>query len=206
MTNQKRKPAIAVLCSGAGSNLQAIMDSIKSGKLRARISVVISDKKEAFALERARKALIPVRVVLPSDFNSRQDFDRKLIDIIECYGAELICLAGFMRVLSSVFVRRFKGRILNIHPALLPSFPGAHGVRDALEWGVKVTGVTVHIVDEEVDHGPIVLQEPVHIKEGESEKKLLGRIHKVEHRLYQEAIQLMIEKRIRIKGRKTLIT
>ena len=194
-----------MLCSGRGSNLQALIAATRRGRLRARIAVVVSDHPKAFALARAARAGIPTAVVQRAEFPSREAFDRRLIAVLAPHRVRLICLAGFMRVLSPAFVRQFPRRILNIHPALLPAFPGAHAVRDALAWGAKVTGVTVHLVDEEVDHGPIVLQEAVAIRPGETESSLLARVHRVEHRLYPRAIQSLLAGRLRLRGRSATI-
>ena len=196
---------MAVLCSGRGTNLQAIIDAVRRGTIRARIALVIADRLDAFALERARKAAITAVCVDPKSFTSRDRFEESLVKLLKAHHVSLICLAGFMRVLSPEFVHRFPHRILNIHPALLPAFPGAHAVRDAMAWGAKVTGVTVHLVDEEVDHGPILLQEAVAIHPGEPEEELLERVHRVEHKLYPEAIRLMLEGQVRVQGRTTSI-
>ena len=198
-------PAIAVLCSGRGTNLQAIIEAIRTRRLRARIVVVISDQPNAFALTRARRAGLPTRIVYPKQFPTRDAFDRQLVGILKAANVQLVCLAGFMRVLSASFVRQFPNRILNIHPALLPAFPGAHAIRDALAWGAKVTGVTVHVVDEQVDHGPILLQEALSIRLRETEATLLSRVHRVEHRLYPRAIHLVLTGRLRVRGRRTAL-
>ncbi len=200
-----RLSAIAVLCSGQGTNLQAILDATRQGRLKARVALVVSDRAQAFALTQARRAGVAAVWIDPASYASRGAFDRALIARLAKARVRLICLAGFMRVLSPVFVRRFRGRILNIHPALLPAFPGAHAIRDALEWGAKVTGVTVHLVDEQIDHGPILLQEAVLIREGETDAQLLARIHRVEHRLYPRAIRLMVEGRVRRRGRRVIL-
>lgn len=201
----RRLPAIGVLCSGQGTNLQAILKAVRARRLRARLAIVITDRRDAFALARATRAGVTTAFVNPSDFTTRDAFDRRLITLLDQHGVRLVCLAGFMRVLSPVFVRRFRSRILNIHPALLPAFPGSHAIRDALAWGAQVTGVTVHLVDEQVDHGPILLQEAVPIRPGETERSLLARIHRVEHRLYPRAIALMLSGRVRVLGRRVLI-
>jgi len=198
-------PAIAVLCSGEGTNLQAILNAARSGRLRARVAIVVSDRADAPALRRARRAGVPARFVNPKRYPTRGRYERALTHLFGQHRVQLVCLAGFMRILSPVFVRRFRHRILNIHPALLPAFPGAHAVRDALAWGAKVTGVTVHVVDEAVDHGPIVLQEAVVIRRGDTQASLLSRIHRVEHRLYPKAIGLVLAGRTRISGRKVVI-
>lgn len=202
---RKSLPAIAVLCSGQGTNLQALLDAARRGALRARVALVISDRQEAYVLRRARRSGVEARYVNPRDFPTRADYERTLIHLCERHGVRLICLAGFMRLLSPVFVRRFRHRILNIHPALLPAFPGAHAIRDALRWGARVTGVTVHFVDEEVDHGPIILQEAVPINRGETEARLLRRVHRVEHRLYAQAVGLMLAGRLRVDGRRVRV-
>ena len=194
-------PALAVFCSGEGTNLQAILDAIRAGRLRARVALVVADRPSAKALARAARAGVEARCLEPADYPSRAAFERVLIRACEARRVRLICLAGFMRVLSPLFVRRYRHRILNIHPALLPAFPGAHAVRDALRWGAKVTGVTVHLVDEEVDHGPILLQEAVRISPADSEPTLLAKVHRAEHRLYPKAIDAMLQGRVRIHGR-----
>lgn len=195
------RPTIAVLCSGQGTNLQAILNATRSGRARARIGLVMSDRADAFALRRAKRAGVPAVFVDRKAFDSREAFERHLIRLLEHAGVRVVCLAGFMRVLSPVFVRRFRHRILNIHPSLLPAFPGGHAVQDALAWGAKVTGVTIHLVDEEVDHGPIVLQASLAIKPGERLGALLERIHRIEHRLYPKAIALMLGGKVRVRGR-----
>ena len=201
-----RRPAIAVLCSGQGTNLQAIIQAIRAGRLRARLALVITDHAGAFALTRARRARIPAVFVNPKRFPTRQAFERHLIALLDRHHVRLVCLAGFMRLLSPRFVRHFHNRILNIHPALLPAFPGAQAIRDTLAWGAKVTGVTVHLVDDAMDHGPILLQDALAIRPGERASSLLRRIHRLEHRLYPQAIGLMLEGRVAVRGRITTIT
>lgn len=193
-------PAIAVCCSGQGTNFQAILRAIRQRRLRARVSVMISDNPSAHAILRARAAGIPTLVILPRRFPSREQFDRALARGVNQSKARLVVLAGFMRILSPWFVQRYSGRILNVHPALLPSFPGTHAVRDALRRRVKVTGVTVHFVDEKVDHGPVILQESVLVKRGDTQESLTRRIHRVEHRLYPRAIGLVLSGKVRMKG------
>jgi phosphoribosylglycinamide formyltransferase-1 len=195
------RPSIAVLCSGSGTNLQAIIRATAAGRLKARIAIVVSDRAEAYALVRARRAGIEARHVDRKGFPTREAFEHAIIDLLKAHRVQAVCLAGYMRILSPAFVRAFPHRILNIHPALLPAFPGAHAIRDALAWGAKVTGVTVHVVDDEVDHGPIVAQEAVAIREGETEEQLLARVHRVEHRLYPQTIQRLVEGRLRMQGR-----
>ena len=194
-------PAIAVFCSGQGTNLQAILNATRSGRLRARVALVVSDKPNAYALTRARQAGVEARFEDPAVYPTRKAYERVLIRLCEARKVRLVCLAGFMRLLSPTFVHYYRNRILNIHPARLPAFPGAHAVRDALVWGAKVTGVTVHLVDEVMDHGPIVLQEALPIKAHETETALLERLHRLEHALYPEAIALMLAGRLRVRGR-----
>ena len=198
-------PALAVLCSGQGTNLQAILDAARAGRLRARVAVVISDQLHANALRRAHGAGVSAQYLDPRQHATRAGFERVLIRLCAAHRVRLICLAGFMRVLSPVFVRRYHRRILNVHPALLPAFPGAHAIHDALAWGAKVTGVTVHFVDEQVDHGPIILQEPVPILPGDTEATLLARVHRVEHRLYPKVIGLVLAGRVKLAGRKVIV-
>jgi phosphoribosylglycinamide formyltransferase-1 len=195
----------AVFVSGSGTNLQAIIDKVKEGYIPGEIALVVSDNKDAYALERARRAGIPTFCFNPKDYKSREEYEKIIIEELEKRGVEFIVLAGFMRVLTPFFVRRYKNRILNIHPALLPSFPGTHGVRDALNYGVKVTGVTVHFVDEGVDTGPIILQEAEKVRDDDTEESLHQRLHKIEHRLYPLAIKLFIEGKLEIEGRKVKI-
>ena len=197
---------IAILCSGSGTNLQAIIDNVKSGSIPARIALVLSDKKDAYALERAKKCGIETVVLDPKDYGSREDFDKAVAKNLKKRDVELVVLAGFMRLLSPYLIKEYRNRIINIHPALLPSFKGTHGIKDALSYGVKVTGATVHFVDEHLDNGPIILQECVEIKEGDTEEKLLERVHKVEHRIYPEAVKLFAEGRLKIEGRRVVIT
>ena len=189
---------IAVLASGAGSNLQALLDDPRVGPA---ISLVLSDKPAARALERAKLRGVPTVVLEPAGYGSRRDFDLALVQALQERAIDVVLLAGFMRILGPDVIRAFPDRILNVHPALLPAFPGGHAVRDALAWGAKVTGVTVHLVDEEVDHGPVVLQEAVPIVD-DDEERLTGRIHAVEHRLYPEAAFLLGEGRLKVEGRR----
>lgn len=196
---------LGILVSGNGTNLQAVLDAIEQKKIPAEVAVVISNKAEATALERARNKGVVTRVVSHGDFPSREAFEEKLISELESAKADLVVLAGFMRVLSPLFVRRFAGRILNIHPALLPSFPGTHAMTEAWDYGVRVTGVTVHFVDEGTDTGPIILQEPVTVSQKETLESLEEKIHSVEHRLFPEAIRLFAEGRLHVEGRKVEI-
>jgi phosphoribosylglycinamide formyltransferase 1 len=189
---------VGVLLSGSGTNLQAILDA--AGDAYA-VVVVVSDKADAFGLDRARSAGVAAVHVDPTSFDGREAFNAGLVEVLHQHRVDLVCLAGFMRILAPNFVRVFSNRILNIHPALLPAFPGGHAVSDALAWGVKVTGTTVHLVDEEVDHGPVVLQRAVAVEPGDTEETLHERIKAAEHELYPEAIKLFAAGRLKIEGR-----
>jgi len=196
---------IAVFASGRGSNFSAIVKAVKSGKLRARLSLLVCDNSKAAVLGKARKNKVRIALVKREDFSSKQEFEDGIIKNLRENKVDLIVLAGFMRILSREFVRAYSGRIINIHPALLPSFKGAHAIKDAFEYGVKVTGVTVHFVDEKTDHGPIILQDSVRIMPKDTLMALENKIHKIEHRLYPQAIGLFIKGRLKVKGRKVEI-
>ena len=200
------KPSIAVLISGSGSNLQAIIDASEKGEIPCRVGVVISNKGDAYGLVRARKHGIPTEVVDHKAFASREEFDAKLVEIIRASGAELVCLAGFMRVLTPVFVHAFPNRILNIHPALLPSFPGTHGPRQALSYGVRFSGCTVHYLDEGVDTGPVIVQAVVPVYDDDTEDALAARILVQEHRIYPMAIRLFFSGKLTIEGRRVRVS
>lgn len=189
---------IAVLASGAGTNLQALLDDPQVGPC---IALVVSDKPRAAALDRARIRGVKAVVLQPSHYESREEFDRALTGLLEEEAIEFILLAGYMRILGARTVQAFRDRILNVHPSLLPAFPGSQPVRDALAWSVKVTGATVHFVDEDVDHGPIVLQEPVLVLPEDDERSLHQRIQAVEHRLFPQAARLLVEGRLKVEGR-----
>lgn len=184
---------IAVFVSGNGSNLQAIIDAVSRGEIRAKISLVVCNNKNAFALTRARNAGIECFILSHKGFKARVDYDREITKELEKRDIGLVVLAGFMRLLSSEFVKKYQNRILNIHPSALPSFKGTHAIKDAFESGAKDTGVTVHFVDEELDHGPIVLQETVKIEKNDTLETLEEKIHAVEHRLYPLAVRLFVE-------------
>ena len=196
---------VAILCSGSGTNLQAIIDNAKKGYIPAKIALVLSDNKNAFALERAKKAGVETLVLNPKDYKTREDFDKEIIKNLKKRDVGLVVLAGFMRLLSRYFVKEYKNKIMNIHPTLLPSFKGTHAIKDALQYGAKVTGATVHFVDEDLDHGPIILQTAVEVKDDDTEEALLERVHKVEHEIYPEAVKLFAEGRLKIEGRKVKI-
>ena len=196
---------IAVFASGRGTNFGAIIKAVKKGRLEANLSLLISDNSKAGAIGRAKRAGVKVALVKREDFASKKDFENKIIEHLEREKIDLIVLAGFMRLLGPELVQKYKGRILNIHPALLPSFKGAHGIGDTFNYGAKVTGVTVHFVDEDMDHGPIILQEAVRIREDDTLESLEARIHKVEHAIYPQAIKLFIEGKLEITDRKVKI-
>jgi phosphoribosylglycinamide formyltransferase-1 len=196
---------VGVLVSGRGSNLQAILDAIDAGRCPARVAVVVSDRKDAPALERARRAGIRAVHLDPRAYPDRTVFDDAIASVLDEHEVELVCLAGYMRVLSAEFVCRYRTRILNVHPALLPAFPGLHAQRRAIEHGVKVAGATVHFVDEGVDTGPIVLQAPVPVLETDTEESLAARVLVEEHRLYSEAIRLYAEGRLELRGRRVRV-
>ena len=196
---------IAVLASGSGSNLQAIIDEIKSGFFFFVLALVLSDKPQAYALQRAEAAGVPTKVLLPADFASREDYDAELVRLLKASGAEAVALAGYMRLVTPVFLQAFPHRVLNIHPALLPSFPGLHGQRQAFEYGVKVAGCTVHFVDEGMDSGPIILQAPVPVLEDDDADSLAARILEQEHIIYPLALRLLAEGKLLIEGRRVRI-
>ena len=197
--------AVGVLASGRGSNLQAILAACARPGFPARVTVVISDREQAAALEGARAAGVEALWVNPKDFGDREAFDLALVHELQRRGVGLVCHAGFMRILSPVYVRAFAGRALNVHPSLLPAFPGLRAQRQALDHGVRVTGATVHFIDEGVDTGPIVLQAAVPVEPGDTEETLAARILGHEHRLYPEAIRLFAEGRLRIEGRRVIV-
>jgi phosphoribosylglycinamide formyltransferase-1 len=199
------KKRIAVFASGFGSNLQALIDYSRTQGLNGKIVLVFSNNKNAYALKRAKKSKIKAVFMDPLKYKSRQQYDLKIVELLKKERIDLIVLAGYMFLLSPEFVKKFKNKILNIHPALLPSFKGEHGIQDAYDYGVKITGVTVHFVDEDLDSGPIILQSPCYIKDGESVEKLEEKIHKVEHKIYPRAVKYFCEDRLVIKGRKVKI-
>ncbi|MFH1380717.1 MAG: phosphoribosylglycinamide formyltransferase, partial [Candidatus Omnitrophota bacterium] len=196
---------IAVFVSGNGTNLQALIDSISKGNLKARIALVVSDKEDAFALKRAKNAGIETFVLNRKKFDSRENFDKEISSALDKRHIEGIILAGFMRILSEYFVKKYKNKIINIHPSLLPLFKGTSAIKDAYNAGAKKTGVTVHFVDEKLDNGPIILQETVEIGKDDTVETLEEKIHKIEHKLYPKAIQLFVEGKLEIEGNKVKI-
>jgi len=196
---------IGVLISGTGTNLQAIIDAIESGKLDAKIEVVLSNKADAYGLVRARNHHIPTEVLNHKNFSSRETYDEALVALLRERRVELVVLAGFMRLLSSVFVKAYSNRIMNIHPALLPAFPGLNVQQRALEHGARFSGCTVHFVNEECDQGPIIIQAVVPVLPDDTAETLAARILEQEHRIYPRAIQLFAERRLKIIGRRVLV-
>jgi len=198
------KAKLGVLVSGRGSNLQSIIDNIEKGKLNAEIAVVISDVKNAYALERAKNHNIKTCFVNPKDFKNRDEFFDEIAKTLKENNVEHVILAGFMRIVPASLISIYKNRILNIHPALLPSFPGLGVQKKTLEYGVKYSGCTVHFVDEGCDTGPIVLQAVVPVLDNDAEETLSQRILKEEHRIYPKAIDLVINDKVKIMGRRVI--
>lgn len=192
--------SLGVLVSGSGSNLQALLDAIADGRLHAEIRVVISNKPDVYALTRAQARGVPIAVIPHGSFASRETFEAALLDTLHAHGVEWVALAGFMRVLTGHFLRGMNFQVVNVHPALLPSFPGTHGPRQALEKGVRLTGATVHLVDEGVDTGPILVQGAVPVLEEDTEATLHQRIQQVEHQIFPRALQLIAEGRVQRQG------
>ena len=210
MSSKRTAPLrVAVLASGRGSNLQAIIDGIEANLVQATIVAVISNKKDAVALERARKHGLKDLFVDPKPFagqpDSREAYDRALLAILQQHDVELVLLAGYMKIVTAVLVNAYANRMMNIHPSLLPSFPGLEVQKKAIEWGCKLAGCTVHFVTEGVDEGPIILQAAVPILDDDSPETLAARILVQEHRLYPRAVQLFAEGRLRVEGRRVFI-
>jgi phosphoribosylglycinamide formyltransferase 1 len=197
---------IAVFASGYGSNLQALIDFSKNDNLNGEIVLVFSNKSGAFALQRARDNGIKAVFLDPAQFKTRWEFDERIAGVLEEEKIDLVVLAGYMLLISQNILVRFKNRIINIHPALLPSFKGTNGIKDAFDYGVKVTGVTVHFVDEGLDNGPIIMQQAVDISEDDSAETLEEKIHTAEHKIYPLAVKYFCTDRLKIVGRKVLIT
>ena len=200
-----RQVPIGVLISGSGTNLQAIIDAIEAKGLDAAIKLVLSNKADALGLNRARSHGIPTQVLDHGNFPSRESYDQAIVDLLRSRGVELVVLAGFMRLLSPVFVKAYSNRIMNIHPALLPSFPGLQVQKKAVEHGVRFSGCTVHFVNDECDEGPIIIQAVVPVFSDDTAESLQARILKEEHRIYPRAIQLYAEGRLRIEGRRVIV-
>jgi phosphoribosylglycinamide formyltransferase 1 len=203
MSARGAPPRVGVLISGRGSNLQALIDAERAGRLGGTLALVISNVATAAGLGRAREAGVPA-IVCAHGGRSREAHDQEMVEHLRGAKVDLVCLAGYMRLLSPAFVRAFPGRILNVHPSLLPSFPGLDAQRQALEAGVKVSGATVHLVDEALDAGPIVLQEAVAVRDDDTPETLAERILRAEHHIYPEAVRLVLEGRLRVEGGRTV--
>ena len=195
----------AVFASGNGSNLQAIIQAVQKGEIKASLSLVFSNNPKAFALERAGRAGIKTLVINPDEYMNRQSYDREIIVHMKEENIDFIVLAGYMLLLSPFFIKKYHHKILNIHPSLLPAFKGMHAIKDAFLYGAKSTGVTIHFVDEKLDHGPIIMQEALRIKETDTLEILEQKIHSVEHRLYPKAIDLFAQGKLKAEGRKVLL-
>ena len=192
---------IAIFCSGNGSNFQAIVDAKKRSLFNANIALMVCDNKNAYVIERAKTEQIETLILDIKDFDSKASYEAEIIKALEKHSIDLICLAGYMRLLLPSFIKRYKNKILNIHPALLPSFKGMHAIKDALSYGVKQTGVTVHFVDEDMDAGPVILQEPIIVEDSDTEERLSIKIHELEHRLYPKCVKLLVEGKLKIEKR-----
>jgi len=202
-TGQRKR--IAVFASGNGSNFQAISDYAIKNDINGDIVMVFSDKKDAFVLKRAEAAGVKTYFLNLQDFKSREEFDREISEILSKENIDLICLAGYLLLLSREFIEKYSGRIINVHPSILPSFKGIHGIKDAFDYGVKITGATIHFVEFELDAGPIIFQKSLEVKEGYSLEKLESEIHKIEHEIYPKAVELFCKDRIKVVGRKVKI-
>ncbi len=192
---------LGVLASGRGSNFQSIINEIEAGKLNASIKLLIIDNPHAYAIERAKKHSIEYLYINPKEFSSKNDFFRKITDELKARNVELVILAGFMRIVRKPLIDAFPNRIMNIHPALLPSFPGLHGQKQASDYGVRISGCTVHFVDEGMDTGPVIIQAAVPVSPDDTEETLSARILKLEHKIFPEAIRLYAEGRLSVEGR-----
>jgi len=202
---------LGILISGRGSNMEAILKTIKNKKIPIKPAVVISNSSNARGLKIAKKFGVKTEIIVSKEFNgSRWDYDKKIITVLQKYGVTpkngIVCLAGFMRIISPQFIRKYKNKILNMHPALLPAFPGLDAQKQAIEYGVKYSGCTVHFVDDGVDTGPIIIQSVVKINKNDTEETLAKKILKQEHKIYPEAVRLLAEKKIRVYGRRIKTT
>lgn len=188
----------AVLISGNGTNLQAIIDAVKAGEIAAELALVVSDREDAFGLQRAAKAGIKTMIFNPKNYTNRQSVDRDIVVHLKKEEIDFVVLAGYMRLLTAFFIKQFPKKILNVHPALLPSFKGLRGIKDTFTYGAKVAGVTVHFVDAKMDHGPIISQEAIKVHENDTLESLEERVHSVEHHIYPKAIQLFAKGRLKV--------
>lgn len=205
MNEKTKKLQLGVLASGSGTNLQSIIDACEAGTINAEVCVVISDNENAKALERARNHNIPTFSFARKSFGSKKEFEGAMLKCLQEHGAQLVCLAGYMRIVGTTLLEPYAGCMINIHPALLPSFPGLEGQYQAWGYGVKVSGCTVHFVDDKMDHGPIIGQIAVDVKENDTAETLQKRILEQEHKLYPKCIQLIVEGKVRIDGRRVRI-
>lgn len=205
MSIQPKRLRVGVLVSGRGSNLQSMLDAALEPDFPASVVLVLSDREGSYAIERAAAAAVPAAYVNPKDFSGRAAFDAALSARFQDAGVELVCLAGYMRILGPAFVRAWSGKLMNIHPSLLPAFPGLHAQRQALDYGARIAGATVHFVDEGVDTGPIILQASVPVRDADTEESLSHRILVEEHRIYREAVRLFALGRLRVNGRRVHI-
>lgn len=201
---------VGVLVSGNGTNLQAIIDKSETGEIPAKVAVVISNKEDAYALQRAAKHFIPNFVIKPKEFPDRRSYEQKMIDVLKIHEVELVVLAGFMKILSPHFIGAFRNKIINIHPSLIPAFCGKqfYGMRvhqAVIDYGVKITGATVHFVDENIDAGPIIIQKAIEVKDNDTAETIALKVHQIEHQILPEAIKLFAEGKIKIVGRKVLV-
>lgn len=196
---------VGVLISGRGSNLQAIIDACEKGKISAKVAVVISTKADAYGLDRAKKHKLPTAVFEPKKFKDKNTYELEIVKIFKQHNVDLVCLAGYMRIVGQVLLEHFQGKMINIHPALLPSFPGLQVQKAALDHGVKISGCTVHFVDEGCDTGPIIVQAAVPVLEDDTEETLSARILEQEHKIYPQAIKLFAEGKLKIEGRRVRV-
>jgi len=196
----------AVFASGNGSNLQAIIEAVQAGDIKAELGLVFSDKRKAYALKRANAAGIPTLCLLRKDYASPQSYERDIVIQLKEMKIDFVVFAGFMKIFTPFFIKQYPNQILNVHPSLLPSFKGARGIKDTFTYGVKVTGVTIHFVDDKMDHGPIIIQEAFRISERDTLENLEERIHQVEHKIYPRAIALYVDGRLKVSGRQVKIS
>jgi len=201
----RSKLRLGVLVSGRGSNLQAIMDAATAVKIDATVEVVISDRPQAQALDHARRNRVPAIYLNPKDYPNREKYDEAVVDLLRKHQVDLVILAGYMRLITSRLIGPYKNRIINIHPSILPAFSGLHAHRQALEWGVRISGCTVHFVDESMDQGPIIIQAAVPVFDGDTEETLAVRVLEQEHRILPQAIQYFAEQRLEVSGRRVIL-
>jgi phosphoribosylglycinamide formyltransferase-1 len=201
----KKRGKIAVLLSGRGSNFKAIHDAVREGRINAEVAVVVSNKAEAAGLALARERGLEALALDPKNFAGKEEYDRRIIEALNNRGIDLVCLAGYMKIVTPPFCREYRNRIMNIHPALLPSFPGLHVQQKAIDWGVRFSGCTTHFVAEEVDMGPIILQAVVPVLQDDTDETLSDRILVEEHKIYPESVRLFFEGRLEVRGRRVFI-